>query len=121
MSVSGAELEQLAASHDIISLGMLADEVRQARHGLRTTFVRVADVSAVPGEPLSIPAAAGEVRIVGVPTSRQAARDRVREAVTSAGGRAVSGFSLADLEQLASREETTLRALLEELRAEGME
>jgi aminodeoxyfutalosine synthase len=33
----------------------------------------------------------------------------------------VSGFSLADLEQLAGRERVTLRALLEDLRAAGLE
>jgi aminodeoxyfutalosine synthase len=121
MTVSGAEIEQLAASHDIINLGILADELRQARHGLRTTFVRVADIGASPGSPPSVPSAAGEVRIVGVATSREAAVERVREAVAAAQGRPVSGFSLADLEQLALREATPLRALLEELRSAGLE
>ena len=42
-------LERLAVSHDILSLGTLADDARRARHGNRTTFVRVADVPAEPG------------------------------------------------------------------------
>ena len=50
MTVSSAALSSLAASHDIISLGIAADEARRARHGTRTTFVRVADVDAAPGQ-----------------------------------------------------------------------
>ena len=121
MPVSDAELDVLAASHDIIRLGMLADEVRRARHGLRTTFVRVADVAAILGESPSIPRIAGEIRIVGAPATCAVAVERVREVVASADGIPVSGFSLADLERLAGHEGVTLRALLEELRAAGME
>ena len=84
--------ESLVHSHDIISIGMLADDLRRRRHGTRTTFVRVANVAADVGAPVSRPAAAGEVRIVGVPGSRAAAVERV-----------------------------TLRALLEKLRAAGLE
>ena len=49
-------------------------------------------------------AAAGEMRIVGVPASRAAAVERVREVAPRPSGAAVSAFSLADLEQLAARE-----------------
>ncbi len=121
MSVSDAELSTLAASHDIITLGIAADEARRHRHGLRATFVRVAEVDAAPGAPISVPPAAGEVRIVGAPASREAAAQRVREVAAAAGGKPVSGFSLADLEALAGRERVTLRALLEELTAAGLE
>jgi aminodeoxyfutalosine synthase len=121
MPVSDHEITSLAASHDIISIGMLADEVRRRRHGLRTTFLRVADVPVESGGG-SIPSAlAGEIRIVGAPASRAAASARVAEVVAAARGISVSGFSLADLEQLASREGVTLRAILEELRAAGLE
>ena len=121
MPVSDAELVALAASHDIITLGMQADEVRRARHGLTTTFLRVADVGAEPGQPVSIPPAAGEVRVVGVPATRHAAIARSAEVARAAGGVPLSGFSLADLEELAGREGVTLRALLEDLRAAGLE
>jgi aminodeoxyfutalosine synthase len=121
MTVSDADLSALATSHDIISIGMLADEARRKRHGARTTFVRVADVSPEPGAAVDIPAAAGEVRIVGTPPTRSAAAARVREVAPTAGRVPVSGFSLADLEQLAARDEVTLRAVLEELREAGLE
>jgi aminodeoxyfutalosine synthase len=119
--ISAAELTSLATTHDIISLGMRADDARRLRHGLRTTFVRVATASADVGAPVSRPQAAGELRIVGVPVSRAAAVARVREVAAVAGGVPVTGFSLADLEWLSTQEGVTLRALLEELRAAGLE
>jgi aminodeoxyfutalosine synthase len=121
MAVSEQELTGLAATHDILSLGMLADNLRRQRHALNTTFVRVADVAVDTGAPILIPAAAGEVRIVGGPATRAAAVDRVRQVMAQAQGRVVSAFSLADLEVLAAREGVTLRALLEELHAAGLE
>jgi aminodeoxyfutalosine synthase len=121
MPVSDAELSTFAASHDIINLGMAADAVRRERHGVRTTFVRVAEVSADVGAPLSWPAGAGEIRIAGVPASRAAALARVREVVAAAKGVPVSAFSLDELEQLASREQITLRLLLEDLHAAGLD
>jgi aminodeoxyfutalosine synthase len=119
--ISAAELTSLATSHDIISIGMLADDLRRQRHGAKTTFVRVATTSADAGAPVVRPPSAGELRIVGVPVSRAAAIERVRDVAAVAAGAAVTGFSLADLEALAAREGVTLRALLEELRAAGLE
>lgn len=121
MPVSDPELSSLAASPDIITLGMAADEVRRGRHGARTTFVRVADVAAECGASTAFPPAAGEIRIVGVPESSAAATARVKEVVGAARGVPVSGFSLADLETLAGREGVTLRELLEGLRGAGLE
>jgi hypothetical protein len=121
MAVSDAELASLAASHDIISIGMLADEVRRARHGTRTTFVRVAATAADPGAAVVVPATAGEVCITGTPASRASAIERVREVVSAAGNIPVSAFSLADLEQLSAAERISLRVLLEDLRAAGLE
>jgi 2-iminoacetate synthase ThiH len=121
MPVTDSELTALVESYDIIELGMRADEARRGRHGTRTTFVRVADVSADPSARVDVPPAAREIRIVGVPASRAAAIQRITEVVAAAGGVAVTGFSLADLEQLAARERVTLRALLEEMRAAGLE
>ena len=121
MPVSETDLADLVASHDIISIGMRADEARRERHGGQTTFVRVADIDAAPGGPLGFPGAAGELRIVGAPETLAAALARVREVAEVAGRVPLSGFSLADLEQLAARERLTLRALLEELCAAGLE
>jgi CofH/MqnC-like protein len=121
MTATDQELTSLAASHDIISLGAIADGLRRQRHGTKTTFVRVAAVAADPSAPITIAPAAGEVRIVGEPATRAAGADRVVQVAAAAKGVAVSGFSLADLEELAARERITLRALLEQLRAAGLE
>src|SRR4051794_40485731 len=121
MTVSSATFSALASSHDIISLGIAADEARRARHGTRTTFVRVADVESAPGGALSISASAGEVRILGTPATGADAIQRVTEVVAAASGRPVTGFSLSDLETLAARERITLRNLLEQLSAAGLE
>jgi aminodeoxyfutalosine synthase len=121
MTVSDAEIASLAATHDILHIGMVADEARRARHGTRTTFVRVADVGVAPASDPEWPRSAGEIRIVGLPASRAAAVSRVREVAARANGTPVSGFSLADLERLAALDQGTLRGLLEELRAAGLE
>jgi CofH/MqnC C-terminal region len=121
MTPTGPDLAALAASHDIIKLGMHADDARRRLHGARTTFVRVANVVAAPGAPIGVPPAAGEVRIVGRPASRVEAVARVTAVKAAAGGRPLSGFMLADLEQLSVTEHVTLRALLEELCAAGLE
>jgi aminodeoxyfutalosine synthase len=114
------EIASLAASYDIIVIGMLADQARARRHGARTTFVRVADLPVTEGEP-SWPAGAGEVRIVGTPSGRKAAIDRVREVSSRAGGTPVSAFTLPDLERIAATDGATLRSVLEELHAAGLE
>ena len=121
MPIPESALEPLAASHDIISLGMMADEVRRRLHGTATTFVRVATVPADAASPLPPFAAAGEIRIVGTPASRAAAVARVRETVAAANGVPVSGYSLVDLDAVASSDGSSLRSLLEELRAAGLE
>jgi aminodeoxyfutalosine synthase len=114
------DIAVLAASYDIIALGMLADEARQRRHGARTTFVRVADVP-VSGTEVAWPATTGEIRIVGTPATRAAAVERVGEVAALAKKTPVSGFTLSDLEHMAAADGATLRALLEELSAAGLE
>ena len=111
----------LASSHDIITIGMHADDLQRELHGRRTTFVRVADVDVTPGSPIVVPPAAREVRIVGMPADRARAVARVAEVKLVTRGLPLSGFSLADLEQLSTREQITLRALLEDLYAAGLE
>jgi aminodeoxyfutalosine synthase len=114
------ELASLAESHDIITLGVMADEIRRRLHGNRTTFVRVATVP-LDGELPPLPAAAGELRISGTPATRRVAVDRVTAVASIARGNPVSGFALADLERLSAADGATLRSVLEELHAAGLE
>jgi hypothetical protein len=120
-TLSAADAEALAASHDIVTLGMIADEVRRVRHGRATTFVRVFDVTLplVDGEPLRLPPAAREVRLAGHFPGIEAASALVRRVVTSAGRVPVTGFSLADLEAAAGSPDR-LTAWLAALRDAGL-
>lgn len=119
-TLTDQEIASLAASHDIIQLGMRADEIRRSLHGVRTTFVRVATVS-LEADTVSWPPHAGEIRIVGVPTDHHTTVERVRAIAAQARGVPVSGFSLADLERASAAEGATLRSRLEDLRAAGLD
>jgi len=114
------DIEQLAATHDILAVGMLADQARRLVHGTRVTFVRVA--SCPFDRPLTeVPPAASEVRLTGTPESLDAALKAVQTVKAIATDRVISGFSLADLVPLAERDGLTLRAALEGLRGAGLE
>src|SRR4029079_1310213 len=117
MIVTDAELATLAGSHDIITLGMHADETRRRLHGAKTTFVRVTRVAAEVGAAVPPTPLAGEVRIEGTPASRAAGIERVEVGRGASGSIPLSAYSLSDLEQLSAREHITLRALLEDLAA----
>lgn len=121
MTVTDAELSSYASSHDIITLGVAADEARRGKHAARTTYVRVHDVDAAPGGAVDVPPTAGEVRVVGRPASVADAVARVREVVHAAGSVPVSAYSLADLEELAATEQVPLRTVLEALDRAGLE
>jgi aminodeoxyfutalosine synthase len=113
------QTSDFASSHDIITIGMRADEVRRRLHGTATTFVRVVDAGG-DGD-VAAPPGAGEIRLLATPSTRSAAVSRVAAVVAQARGLPVSAYSLADLEALAAHENATLRSILEELRAAGLE
>ncbi len=118
--LTDAQLEQLSGSRNILVVGMLADDVRRRRHGSRTTFVRVEDVAWDDPAP-AWPAATGEIRLTGAPTPWPDALAAVSRVVRASGSVPVTGFSLADLEELAGRQGRILSAILEDLRAAGLE
>ena len=101
-ALTDADAQVILGTQDLISIGMMADEVRRRLHGMRTTFVRVIEVH-VEAVPTSIPAIAdaGEVRIVGRPASGAAAIEAVRRVADIASGTPVTGFSLVDLQAVA--------------------
>jgi aminodeoxyfutalosine synthase len=118
-SLSDEDGSALASTPDILAIGMLADDVRAHRHGQRTTFVRVADVTvaaALQGGSIAA-ASAGEIRLVGVPSSLEEAAAAVRAVRDLVGSAAVvTGFSLVDLLALAGnpgRASDALRRLKE--------
>ncbi|MDP3718140.1 MAG: hypothetical protein Q8T13_10290 [Acidobacteriota bacterium] len=88
--LSAAELDELASA-DILSLGMLADEVRRARVGDSVTFVRVVEIQGASG------AKGAEVRITDTAATLSETVQVVAQAKGAAENSVVSGFSLADI------------------------
>ena len=105
-------------SHDLIAIGMMADEVRRRARGTDTTFVRVFEMH-VDAVPAALPPnlAAGEFRIVGRPASPEAARDAVAAARTLAGKAPLFAFALGDLEGLSA----SLPAVFALLKSAGLD
>lgn len=120
-ALSEADAAALAVAPDILSLGMLADEARRRKHGSRTTYVRVADVSLPhPGEPVAIPAAAREVRVVTGAAELESRMSALYEVVKAAGTVPVSAASLADLQAHLAVSGRPLPDLLRAIRRAGV-
>ena len=120
-ALADADVDALSGTPDILTLGMLADEARRRRHGARTTYVRVADVALpTPGEPVAVPPAAREVRIVAGAAALASGLPALRDAVAAAGAVPVSAGSLADLQAHARDAGRPLVDLLRSLRHAGV-
>jgi len=121
-ALTEADAEALASTYDIVSLGMVADDARRARHATRTTFLRVAHIPAttVPDQRGASPGAAREVRVDAPFVDLENARAAVRGAVATAGPVLVSGFSLADLERAADGDVARVRTWMDDLRDAGL-
>jgi aminodeoxyfutalosine synthase len=115
------DLAQLAATPDILQLGMLADTVRRRVHGAQVTYVRVALCPFDTPFTDAVPLAAREVRVTGKPDSLEVAVTAVEAARAVAGNRAVSAFSWLDVERLATRESHRASTVLERLRSAGLD
>src|SRR5215203_1037987 len=122
LPLTDADAEALASTYDIVSLGMIADDVRRARHGTRTTFLRVAHSPGDTGDVSGgvVPPSAREVRIGVAFGGIDAARVVVRRASAAAGALGVSGFSLADIEQAADGDPARVREWVDDLREAGL-
>src|SRR5918993_5433524 len=99
--LSEAELEELD-SVDVLSLGMLADEVRRARTGSEVGYTRVLEIGAdgPPGRQMlaSLLPQCGEVRLSMLGTALDTTVDFVRVVRRAIGTEMpLTGFSLADL------------------------
>lgn len=89
--------QQILETPDLIAVGVTGDDVRRRIHGATTTFVRVFEVH-VDAVPQALPPRTqpGELRIVGRPSSLDAAVAAVR-ATIALSGVPVTGFSVDDL------------------------
>jgi aminodeoxyfutalosine synthase len=121
-AITEADARVVLASRDLITIGVMGDDVRRRMHGARTTFVRVFEIH-VDAPPAGRPphVSAGEFRIIGRPASLEAAVKAVRAASAISGGVAVTGFSLVDLQALASQSATPVDEVCATLRSAGLE
>ena len=103
--------QQILDTPDLIAVGVTGDEVRRRMHGTRTTFVRVLETHVeAPLTTLPPGSQFGEIRIIGAPSSLDAAVNAVGSAKALAGAVPVTGFSVADLLSLGAPADTA-RAL----------
>ena len=119
--LSAGEIAELAAVPDILPLGMLADALRRRLRGATVTYLRVASCAFDQSFTDCIPPAAREVRITGAPPTLDVALAAVRSAKAVAGDRAVTGFTWAAVERVASASGTGVPSTLEALHGAGLE
>ena len=108
----------LLSSHDLVRIGVLGEAARRRVTGNDVSFGRVCVIDG-PELPAT-KGAAGEVRLSGIPASVDEARTRVRTAVAFADGVVLTGYSLADLAELAGHDHLVLAELARALRADGL-
>lgn len=115
--LSADDIRDLAATPDILSIGMLADVLRRHLHDTRTTFLRVAEcaLDAPAIDPAHVKAQ--EIRINGSPAQLSDAL-RAIEAIKSKGDRTVSAFSWADVERMSGG---NIPIALKQLRSAGLD
>jgi aminodeoxyfutalosine synthase len=116
--LSADDIRRLAATPDILSIGMLADVLRRRMHDSRTTFLRIAEcaLDAPALDPAHVKAQ--EIRINGSP-ARLADAMRAVEVIKSKGNRTVSAFTWSDVERFASG--ASIAAVLKQLRGSGLD
>lgn len=110
--LSIAEIDELGAA-DVLSLGMLADEVRRARVGDAVTFTRVLEMPGTPGTA----GQGAELRLSSLPATLEETEGLIAEARMLAGPQRLTGFSLADI---ADRHWGTLSDVLKRMKRAGL-
>jgi hypothetical protein len=110
--MEGVTPQQILEAPDLIAVGIAGDEVRRRMRGTATTFVRVLETHVdAPLQVLPARLSAGEMRIVGTPSSLEIAVTAVRALKALAGPIPVTGFSLFDLQGLEEPLPEVCRAL----------
>lgn len=119
--LSPATIQELAATPDILPLGMLADSLRRRLHGTRATYVRVAECAFDRSFSEAVPPTAREIRITGRPATLSVAVEAVQAARAVADDRAVAAFSWTDVERFAESSHDRLSHVLDALRDAGLD
>ena len=120
-AISIEDAQAILADRNVIAVGVRGDDERRRRHGAKTTFVRVFEVHA-DAVPAALPAgvSAGEIRLIGKPASVAAAAASVKAARAIAAAVPLTGYSLADLLELAQGSLSSLSDLAGRLSAAGL-
>jgi aminodeoxyfutalosine synthase len=115
--LSPDEVRDLAATPDILSVGMLADALRRRLHAARATFLRVAECAVDATVTDVVVAKAQEVRLTGSPAHLS---DAVRaiETVKALCDRTISAFAWSDIERMAGGD---IAGALSRLRTAGLD
>ena len=100
--LSDSEIRELAASPDVLTLGMLADALRRRLRGGTVTFLRVAVCPFDRPFSDAVLPAAREVLVTGAPPTLDQAASAVERARAVAGERTVVAFSWLDVERFAA-------------------
>jgi hypothetical protein len=121
MSMTLEDASALLADANLITVGARGDEARRARHGNRTTYVRVFELNQDIA-PWTLPKSAkpGEIRMTGKPVSLEAAVGATVAAHKCADAVPLTGFSLADLLELVGGDTGALTGALRKLAAAGL-
>jgi aminodeoxyfutalosine synthase len=116
--VPADDIRDLAATPDILSIGMLADVLRRRLHKTQTTFLRVAEcaLDAPSIDPAHVKAQ--EITINGSP-GQLADAMRAVEVVKSQGNRTVRAFTWSDVERMAAG--SSIAPVLKQLRGAGLD
>ena len=113
------EIHELAATPNILSLGMLADTLRRRLHDTRVTFVRVAECAFDRVEAAGVPPAAREVRLTGQPHTVDDALAALAKAKEISAGRMVTGFSWVDVDRWSTA--SSIQHVLARLKGAGLD
>jgi aminodeoxyfutalosine synthase len=90
-------------STDLVSMGMLADDVRRRRHGNTATFLRLWTTPIAGAAHALVPVNAGEIRVTATAAELVAGASMLRELVARADGVPVSAGSLSEVERSVAR------------------
>jgi len=120
-ALTNADALRVLACRDLVSVGMLGESARKATHGDRVTYGRVAIVNGGAAAAGGDYGEAGEVRIIGKPTSLEEAQAWVRAAKSIATDVPLTGFSLGDLLDLVTGDHLALADAATMLVANGLD
>jgi hypothetical protein len=119
-ALSQDEARAFATATDLVTVGMIASDARRRVVGDEVTYVRVGEVPSGAVLPDTWPATATEIRLLGRPSSAEAAIAKAWAVRERASARVVTAYTLTDLIELTADAEG-LVSLARALREAGVQ